>query len=234
MTEHKSIYAALAAAQQEFGQVTKGSMNPAFKSKYADLADVAQVVIPTLNKHGCAVLHYLTGEQFQMMRTEFVHWSTDTKLACDVPLIFEKNNMQGMKSATTYAKRIGLESLSGIAPEDDDGNAASQPVKKNASQVKKGGEYETFQKAIHVAKTPMDAALAFSQSDYPSWPQSFQDTVADKLYDAFYVSLDMVSAADIKDWIKAHDEALQLIPEDVAEGIVTEAKRRYSASRVSA
>jgi hypothetical protein len=132
MTEHKSIYAALAAAQQEFGQVTKGSMNPAFKSKYADLADVAQVVIPTLNKHGCAVLHYLTGEQFQMMRTEFVHWSTDTKLACDVPLIFEKNNMQGMKSATTYAKRIGLESLSGIAPEDDDGNAASKKSNKPA------------------------------------------------------------------------------------------------------
>jgi len=132
MTDHKSIYAALAAAQQEFGQVTKGSVNPAFKSKYADLADVAQVVIPTLNKHGCAVLHYLTGEQFQMMRTEFVHWSTDTKLACDVPLIFEKNNMQGMKSATTYAKRIGLESLSGIAPEDDDGNAASKKSNKPA------------------------------------------------------------------------------------------------------
>jgi hypothetical protein len=34
--------------------------------------------------------------------------------------------MQGMKSATTYAKRIGLESLSGIAPEDDDGNAAAK------------------------------------------------------------------------------------------------------------
>ena len=130
MTEHKSVYAALAAAQQEFGQVTKGSVNPAFKSKYADLADVASVVIPTLNKHGCAVLHYLTGEQFQMMRTEFVHWSTESKLACDVPLIFEKNNMQGMKSATTYAKRIGLESLSGIAPEDDDGNAASKKSNK--------------------------------------------------------------------------------------------------------
>lgn len=132
MSEHKSVYAALAAAQQEFGQVTKGSVNPAFKSKYADLADVASVVIPTLNKHGCAVLHYLTGEQFQMMRTEFVHWSTETKIACDVPLIFEKNNMQGMKSATTYAKRIGLESLSGIAPEDDDGNAASKKSNKPA------------------------------------------------------------------------------------------------------
>ena len=125
MSEHKSIYAALAAAQQEFGQVVKGAVNPAFRSKYADLADVAGVVIPTMNKNGCAVLHYLVGENLSVMRTEFVHFSTDTKLTCDVPLIVDKNNMQGMKSATTYAKRIGLESLSGIAPEDDDGNAAS-------------------------------------------------------------------------------------------------------------
>ena len=44
----------------------------------------------------------------------------------DVPLIINKNDMQGMKSATTYAKRIGLESLTGIAPEDDDGNAAAK------------------------------------------------------------------------------------------------------------
>jgi hypothetical protein len=37
-----------------------------------------------------------------------------------------------MKSATTYAKRIGLESLSVIAPEDDDGNAASKKSNKPA------------------------------------------------------------------------------------------------------
>jgi hypothetical protein len=35
-----------------------------------------------------------------------------------------------MKSATTYAKRIGLESLTGIAPEDDDGNAAAKAAPK--------------------------------------------------------------------------------------------------------
>lgn len=123
MTEHKNIYMALAAAQSEFGQVTKGSTNPAFKSKYADLSDVANVVIPVMNRHGCAVLHYMVDGA---MRTEFAHGATDTKVSCDVPLIVEKNNMQGMKSATTYAKRIGLESLSGIAPEDDDGNAAAK------------------------------------------------------------------------------------------------------------
>jgi hypothetical protein len=126
MSEHKNIYSALCAAQQEFGQVTKGSTNPAFKSKYADLADVANVVIPTLSNHGVAVLHYMAGDDLSAMRTEFVHAASETRVHCDVPLIVDRQNMQGMKSATTYAKRIGLESLSGIAPEDDDGNAASK------------------------------------------------------------------------------------------------------------
>jgi len=146
MTEHKSIYAALAAAQQEFGQVVKGAVNPAFRSKYADLADVANVVIPTMNKNGCAVLHYLVGDSLSIMRTEFVHFSTDTKLICDVPLIVDKNNMQGMKSATTYAKRIGLESLSGIAPEDDDGNAASaaRPAQSQPAPTKNTADSRAF------------------------------------------------------------------------------------------
>jgi len=130
MAEHKNIYMALAAAQSEFGKVTKGATNPAFKSKYADLADVASVVIPTMNAHGCAVLHYVKDGA---MRTEFAHGASGTRVWCDVPLIVDKQNMQGMKSATTYAKRIGLESLSGIAPEDDDGNAAaSAPPRREA------------------------------------------------------------------------------------------------------
>lgn len=126
MTQHKNIYEALCAAQQEFGTVQKGSTNPAFKSKYADLADVAGVVIPTLARNGVCVVHYFTGENLGAMRTEFVHGASETRVACDVPLVVDKNNMQGMKSATTYAKRIGLESLSGVAPEDDDGNAAAK------------------------------------------------------------------------------------------------------------
>lgn len=131
---HKNVFVALAAAQMEFGAVTKGSTNPAFKSKYADLADVAAVVIPALASHGVAVMHYMTGENLDRMRTEFVHGESDTRIACDVPLLVDRQNMQGMKSATTYAKRIGLESLSGVAPEDDDGNAATSAPPKAESQ----------------------------------------------------------------------------------------------------
>ena len=122
-----NVYTALAAAQIEMGAVTKGATNPAFKSKYADLSDVASVVIPALAAKGVAVFHYIKpGEGRDYMRTEFVHGASSSRIWCDVPLIVDRANMQGYKSATTYAKRIGLESLSGVAPEDDDGNDAAK------------------------------------------------------------------------------------------------------------
>lgn len=126
MTTHKNVYAALAAAQQEMDALRKGSVNPAFKSRYADLADVMQAVLPAINKHGMALFHAMKRiEGETCMVTVLAHGESDTTIECAVPLIVVKNDMQGMKSATTYAKRIGAESVTGIAPEDDDGNAAA-------------------------------------------------------------------------------------------------------------
>jgi hypothetical protein len=131
MTEHKNIYMALCAAQANMGKVVKGATNPAFKSKYADLGDVVSVAVPALNEQGIAMFHYmLRDEHGAVMRTMLVHGASETSVSCDVPLIVNKNDMQGMKSATTYAKRIGLESLTGIAPEDEDGNAAAKAAPK--------------------------------------------------------------------------------------------------------
>ena len=125
---HRNVHVALCAAQSEMGTVVKGSVNPAFKSRYADLSDVMTVVVPALTAHGICVYHTMIRDEGQlMMRTVFAHGETDTSLECDVPLIVNKNDMQGMKSATTYAKRVGVESLSGVAPsDDDDGNAAAK------------------------------------------------------------------------------------------------------------
>lgn len=158
MTETANIYTALVAAQSQFGAVTKGATNPAFKSKYADLSDVASVVIPALSAQGVAVLHYLTGESLGVMRTEFIHAASETKVHCDIPLIVDRQNMQGMKSATTYAKRIGLESLSGVAPEDDDGNDASK-----APPPKKEKPVELPPEAIDAAKTSLGNADTLDQ-----------------------------------------------------------------------
>jgi hypothetical protein len=47
-----------------------------------------------------------------------------------VPLIIGKNEMQGYGGAVTYARRYGLMAMAGIAPEDDDGNAAAKAAPK--------------------------------------------------------------------------------------------------------
>jgi hypothetical protein len=124
---HKSLYSALAAAQAEMGPALKDAVNPAFKSKYADLASVVAAVMPALNKHGIAVLQPpYDDEAGRYVKTILVHGETGETAECRVPLIIQKNDMQGYGSAVTYARRYGLMGMAGIAPEDDDGNAAAK------------------------------------------------------------------------------------------------------------
>ena len=156
MTEHKNIYTALCTAQANMGKVTKGSINPAFKSRYADLADVVSVVVPALSEQGIAMYHSMIRDNEGMvMRTTLSHGATDTHIHCDVPLIVDRNNMQGMKSATTYAKRIGLESLTGIAPDtDDDGNAAAAAAPKKAEKPPVEDEMAWFKEHLPKMSSP--------------------------------------------------------------------------------
>jgi hypothetical protein len=128
---HENVWCALAAAQAEFSAPKKGSVNPAFKSKYADLNAVVEAVAPGLSRHGIAFYHLPapvdlgSGPQMCMVTT-LHHGASDTRMDCPIPLIVDKGNMQGFKSAATYAKRIGLESVTGVAPDDDDGNDAAK------------------------------------------------------------------------------------------------------------
>jgi len=127
--KHKNIYVALAAAQAEMTHAKKGAENPHFKSKYADLSEVVDAVKPALTKHGITYFHIIDTSDFgHTMITKLIHGESETEITCPVPLIIGKQDMQGFKSATTYAKRIGLESVTGLATDDDDGNAAAATV----------------------------------------------------------------------------------------------------------
>lgn len=137
MSEHKNIAAALASAQKAMGKALKQSNNPHFRSKYADLGNVMDACIPALNDAGIAVIQPMTDDESgRYVETVFIHGDSGEQLKCRVPLIVQKNDMQGYGSAVTYARRYGLMSMAGIAPEDDDGNAAAQaaPAEKRPQQ----------------------------------------------------------------------------------------------------
>jgi hypothetical protein len=127
MNETKpSAIEAFIAAQIAMEPARKQSTNPAFKAKYADLSAVQEACFPALHANGFGI-QYLSGfdDHGEYVETVFLH-SSGERFATRVRLIVGKNDMQGYGSAKTYARRYGLLDLAGIAPEDDDGNAAAK------------------------------------------------------------------------------------------------------------
>jgi len=126
----KEIAKALVAAQKEMGNAKKDSVNPFFKSKYADLNSVREACMPALNNHGIAVLQphvHIDGKNF--VKTLLLHESGEY-IECLTEIIYNKiNDAQAQGSGISYARRYGLQSLINIGAEDDDGNKAVEPKK---------------------------------------------------------------------------------------------------------
>jgi len=127
----KHIASALVKAQQAFGPALKTSVNPHFRSKYADLAAVVEAVIDGLNKNGI-FLTQLTHEcdNGVIVETMLIHESGETLSGGKLHVPASKQDAQGYGSSLSYARRYSLMAVTGIAPEDDDGNAASKKPMK--------------------------------------------------------------------------------------------------------
>jgi hypothetical protein len=130
----KTISAAFVAAQKSFAPALKQSINPHFKSRYVDLAGCVEAVIDALNSNGIALQQHLSqSDTGVIVETVFIHESGERMECGKVHIPASKHDAQGFGSALTYARRYSLMAACGIAPEDDDGQAAS---KKSPSPVK--------------------------------------------------------------------------------------------------
>ena len=122
----QKIAAALVKAQTAFGPALKSSSNPHFKSRYADLAACVEAVIDALNANGIALIQQThPSDTGVTVETTFIHESGEMFSAGLLHVPAAKHDPQGYGSALTYARRYSLMAACGIAPEDDDGNAAS-------------------------------------------------------------------------------------------------------------
>lgn len=126
----KNIAMALVKAQKEFAPALKTNANPFFKSKYADLSVCIEAVIDALHNNGIALIQRNHDcDNGVKVETILLHESGEefSGGVLHVPAI--KSDPQAYGSALTYARRYSLMATCGIAPEDDDGNAAARPVK---------------------------------------------------------------------------------------------------------
>lgn len=137
------IAGALAKAQGQMSGAKKDAANPFFKSKYADLASVWDACRTALSANGLAVIQspsVARDENGAFVSVETVLTHSSGQFFRDTIIVAAKEDSpQAVGSAITYLRRYALQSFAGIAPEDDDAEAAqgrgSQPAKFTNPQV---------------------------------------------------------------------------------------------------
>ena len=138
------FYQRLINAKKEMGAVKKTANNPFFKSKYADLSTILEVVEPPLLENGLVIIQPIKDGKVCSIITD---GSTSIESCIDLGNF---NKPQEMGSAITYYRRYTLQSLLGISAEDDDGNKAQNAPKPKAKPKLND---ERFEKALDAIKS---------------------------------------------------------------------------------
>ena len=130
----KQIATALLKAQTEMSNPKKGTTNPFFKSKYADLNSIREAVIPVLNSNGISVLQPIVHtDSKNFVKTILLHESGES-LESLTEIVYNKiNDAQAQGSGISYARRYALQSFVCVGADDDDGQKAVQN-KPNATK----------------------------------------------------------------------------------------------------
>ena len=117
--------AAFVKAQAEFGPIAFDKTNPHFKSRYASLAALQKAPLPALTRHGIAHTSrtVIDGDTITV-KTYLIHNGV-AFVKASWPVGKTSTPPQQLGSALTYARRYTLQSILGVAADDDDdGNAA--------------------------------------------------------------------------------------------------------------
>lgn len=132
-----NLAAALCKFQANIGKVKKEATNPFFKSKYASLANILDVIQKPLAEAGLSLCQLPDAD---CLTTILMHDSGEWIEATYCMPVVKTNDPQAMGSAITYARRqcLGAVLLLNI-DEDDDGEKAmqrTQPKKQEVPQEK--------------------------------------------------------------------------------------------------
>ena len=122
----KEIASALCKFQGEVETIRKTETNPFFKSKYADLSAILNVIREPLANNGLSFVQFPQGEYG--LSTMLMHTSGEW-LEESYKMHPVKEDPQGAGSVITYQRRYALGAILGLNIDvDDDGNSGSNPT----------------------------------------------------------------------------------------------------------
>lgn len=127
----KNLALKLLNFQKEVGAVKKDSINPYFKSKYADINTYIEVVKPILSKYGLVLVQPLTNDNGKPALATILVDSESGENITDHIILPENSDPQKMGAIITYFRRYAIQSMLCLEAEDDDGEKA---VERNSVQ----------------------------------------------------------------------------------------------------
>jgi hypothetical protein len=159
--EHSTpeLFTALAKMQGEVENATKGSVNPHFKSRYADLAEVLNTVRPVLAANGLSVVQSPSFDGTVAHVTTTIAHSGGGYIYGTMSCVPAKQDGQGIGAATTYLRRYSLAAVCGIAQEDDDGNTAAHNKPAIVHPLITSAEVTRIKEAIETLAIDQEAFL---------------------------------------------------------------------------
>lgn len=122
----KEITKAMIKFQSEIKLVPKGTANPFFSSKYADLGAIWNEIRKPLSANSLMVTHGVKSEGRTVNITTLVVHVSGEWMETDIEMEAKNLGAQAVGSVITYGKRYGISALLNVVSEgeDDDGEGA--------------------------------------------------------------------------------------------------------------
>lgn len=217
----KELATALNKAQATLQAAKKGSENPFFHSKYADLLAVWDACREALTSNGLSVTQIADtdSEGRAVMETVLMHTSGEW-IKGRLPLATVKTDPQGQGSAITYARRYLLSAIVGLCTEEDDDAEGAMSRGKSKEEIKghwcsihktpffKKGNMKGYAHPIKDAsgitsgwcneEEPLESEMEHEELDVTTPSESPIDV------DWLKESLEEINWADVGKWLKKH------------------------------
>tara|TARA_R100000808_G_C2130733_1_gene139995 strand:- start:174 stop:899 length:726 start_codon:yes stop_codon:yes gene_type:complete len=120
--ELNELLTSLSTAQANLGVLVKDEKNPFYKQGYASLKAVIDVYRKPFTEQGLCISQFIVQSQLVSI---LGHKSGQFIQSMSPIRTKDIDDPQKEGSGITYARRYQLMSITGLAPEDDDGNSAS-------------------------------------------------------------------------------------------------------------
>lgn len=171
--EIKEIAKALSLFQLKCDKIKKDANNPFFKSKYATLSNILDVIQLPLQECGLTFSQMPDNDN---LTTILIHVESGQYFQSEYCIHAAKVDPQGIGSAITYARRYALSAILGLNVDDDDdansathGGVTPQKAADNLpwlNKTKKDGTITDEWKKVEDALKSKKCDLAYVQSKY--------------------------------------------------------------------